>query len=314
MQETCVLIWTLLQPQFLPKPDAELWAKTADGYFSKSDFPNCIGSIDADEAFALLPNLMKPFARRQLTTQKRVFNYGLSRARRQIECTFGILSYTWRIMKSIDTDVLPAIDSVKAICVLHIFLLAKEPNRIQVASDSEKDNWRTTGDTSARFTGSRNSTQLQFDRHCATTLILQKAVYRDSSKLVCTRSRAISRNIPYRLFFIFIIIIIIIIIIDMCTHTASVVVFDATPLHLPASFPCNVRLDTTSISFPCASSNKTAVKMSHLKNKNKLKNKIVTFGVQFTCDFFPQCVNNVSIAVSTICFIVQSRPCSDTFN
>ncbi|GFO18497.1 nuclease harbi1 [Plakobranchus ocellatus] len=29
----------------------------------------------ADEAFALLPNLMKPFARRQLTTQNRVFNY-----------------------------------------------------------------------------------------------------------------------------------------------------------------------------------------------------------------------------------------------
>ncbi|GFN95478.1 nuclease harbi1-like protein [Plakobranchus ocellatus] len=247
VQETCVLIWTLLQPQFLPKPDADLWAKTADGYFSKWDFPNCIGSIDgkhipltkppnsgslyynykgffsivllavadafgrllvvdigsygscsdggifsasclgkrlcegildipaakkipgtelitphvfvADEAFALLPNLMKPFARRQLTTQKRVFNYRLSRARRQIECTFGILSNTWRIMKSIDTDVLPAIDSVKAICVLHNFLLAKEPNRIQIASDSDKDNRRTTGDTSARFTGSRNSTQ-----------------------------------------------------------------------------------------------------------------------------------------------------------
>ncbi|GFO34427.1 hypothetical protein PoB_006093200 [Plakobranchus ocellatus] len=95
---------------------------------------------------------MKPFARRQLTTQKRVFNYSLSRARRQIECTFGILSNTWRIMKSVDTDVLPAIDIVKAICVLHNFLLAKELNRIQVASDSDKDNWRTTGDTSARFT------------------------------------------------------------------------------------------------------------------------------------------------------------------
>ncbi|GFO39783.1 hypothetical protein PoB_006628800, partial [Plakobranchus ocellatus] len=102
---------------------------------------------------------MKPFARRQLTTQKRVFNYRFSRARRQIECTFGILSNTWRIMKSIDTDVLPAIDSVKAICVLHNFLLAKELNRIQVASDSDKDNWLITGDTSARFTGSRNSTQ-----------------------------------------------------------------------------------------------------------------------------------------------------------
>ncbi|GFO25449.1 protein alp1-like [Plakobranchus ocellatus] len=307
-----------------------------DGIFSASCLGKhlCEGSLDnpaakkipgtelitphvfvADEAFALLPNLMKPFTRRQLTTQKRVFNYRLSRARRQIECTFGILSNTWRIIKSIDTDVLPAIDSVKAICVLHNFLLAKEPNRIQVAGQTQT---RTIGvllEILAPVSQDAEilpNSRLQFDRHCATTLILQKAVYRGNSKLVCTRSRAISRHIPYRQFFIFIIIIIIII--RMCTHTASVVVFDATPLHLPASFPCHVRLDTTSISFPCANSNNTAVKMSHLKNKNKLKDKIVTFGVQFTCDFFPQCVNNISIAVSTICFIVQSRPCSDAFN
>ncbi|GFO15017.1 hypothetical protein PoB_004152200 [Plakobranchus ocellatus] len=96
-------------------------------------------------------------------------------------------------MKSIDTDVLPAVDSVKAICVLHNFLLAKEPNRIQVASDSDKDKWCTTGDTSARSQEAEIllKSRLQFDRHCATTLILQKAV------TVATRSLYALDQEPY---------------------------------------------------------------------------------------------------------------------
>lgn len=34
----------------------------------------------ADDAFAIRPNLMKPFAQRGLTTIQRIFNYRLSRA------------------------------------------------------------------------------------------------------------------------------------------------------------------------------------------------------------------------------------------
>lgn len=47
--------------------------------------------LDADDAFAMKPNLMKPFNGRWLTATQRVFNYRLSRARRIIEKVFGII-------------------------------------------------------------------------------------------------------------------------------------------------------------------------------------------------------------------------------
>ena len=45
-----------------------------------------------DEAFALKDNLLKPYASATLNLERRIFNYRLSRARRTIENTFGILA------------------------------------------------------------------------------------------------------------------------------------------------------------------------------------------------------------------------------
>ncbi|KAM3921502.1 uncharacterized protein RB166_010894 [Leptodactylus fuscus] len=45
-----------------------------------------------DEAFPLLENLLRPFPRSRLDARKRVFNMRLSRARRFVECAFGIMS------------------------------------------------------------------------------------------------------------------------------------------------------------------------------------------------------------------------------
>lgn len=45
-----------------------------------------------DEAFAPSEHIMRPYTRRNLSVKQRVFNYRLTRARRMVECTFGIMT------------------------------------------------------------------------------------------------------------------------------------------------------------------------------------------------------------------------------
>ncbi|XP_069815805.1 uncharacterized protein [Dendropsophus ebraccatus] len=56
--------------------------------------------IVADEGFGLQTHLLRPFPRRGLDDRRRIFNYRLTRARRYVECAFGILSSKWRVMQS----------------------------------------------------------------------------------------------------------------------------------------------------------------------------------------------------------------------
>lgn len=76
-----------------------------------------------DEAFGLDKHLLRPFSGTHLPVRKKIFNYRLSRARRYVECTFGILSNKWRIFhRPIDVHVDFAVDIVKCCCVLHNFV------------------------------------------------------------------------------------------------------------------------------------------------------------------------------------------------
>lgn len=73
-----------------------------------------------DEAFALSEHMLRPYGGKNLTTKKRVFNYRLSRARRIIECSFGILCNKWRIFhRPMNVSVSLATEIVKACCILH---------------------------------------------------------------------------------------------------------------------------------------------------------------------------------------------------
>ncbi|XP_040285846.1 protein ALP1-like [Bufo bufo] len=71
-----------------------------------------------DEAFAL---------GRGLCLERRVLNYRLSRARRVVECAFGILSNKWRFLHSpINLKLENAISAVKAVCCLHNFVRQRD--------------------------------------------------------------------------------------------------------------------------------------------------------------------------------------------
>lgn len=83
-----------------------------------------------DEGFGLKQYLQRPYPGRSkgtLPESKRIFNYRLSRARRVIENSFGILVAKWRIFRQ---PIHANVEKVKAITLaavcLHNFLLMEE--------------------------------------------------------------------------------------------------------------------------------------------------------------------------------------------
>jgi len=94
--------------------------------------PKCLPNTDespqpyvfvADEAFALHKNLLRPYPGRGLTNTRRILNYRISRARRTVECVFGVLSNKWRVLHTpllVEPDF--ADDIIKSCCILHNFV------------------------------------------------------------------------------------------------------------------------------------------------------------------------------------------------
>ncbi|XP_041379131.1 protein ALP1-like [Gigantopelta aegis] len=92
--------------------------------------------IVGDEAFPLKPYLMKPYAARTLDQEKRIYNCQHSRARRTVECAFGILAKKFEIFQRpmrVQPD--QAILLTNAAAVLHNFIRRRDGRMIDRTSD-----------------------------------------------------------------------------------------------------------------------------------------------------------------------------------
>lgn len=103
----------------------------------------------ADEAYPLLPFLLKPYSGTNLPVDQDSFNKRLSRSRKSIECAFGILNSKWTLLsKCIDTDVRLADSIVKCICILHNTIIDREGmehSLTEVTSQSSGMPWQHVG-------------------------------------------------------------------------------------------------------------------------------------------------------------------------
>lgn len=76
--------------------------------------------ILCDQAFALTPNLQKPYPSALPDTPEGALNYNLSKTRRIVENAFGRLKARFRFtMKRMECDLSTATLAIRACCVLH---------------------------------------------------------------------------------------------------------------------------------------------------------------------------------------------------
>ena len=216
INQTCEALWSVLQPEYMPRPsNSSQWRCISEGFKQIWNFPHCVGAIDGkhvvmqaparsgstffnykgthsiilmavcdanycftlidvgdagrhsdggvlsnsvfgqamennelslpedseidgisspipyffvgDAAFPLKMYMLRPFPGKFLPEDKRVFNYRLSRARRIIENTFGIMATKFRIFRRpliANPDKVTRI--TKAACCLHNYLKITE--------------------------------------------------------------------------------------------------------------------------------------------------------------------------------------------
>ena len=122
------LMYEYFNDETMQVPQPEKVKHDEEPFFSDQVLPYV---LLGDEAFGFSEFLMRPFPRHtELILRKRVFNYRLSRARRIVECAFGILSAVWRIFRRpLLTNLINSKNIVKCCVTLHNFILMFDPLR-----------------------------------------------------------------------------------------------------------------------------------------------------------------------------------------
>ncbi|KAK3767523.1 hypothetical protein RRG08_003956 [Elysia crispata] len=132
-------ISTLLEEKQLDNPTATFKISGSD-----IDIPFM---IIGDEAFPLKPYLMKPFAARTLNAKRRLYNYRHSRARRAVECAFGIMSRKFEVFQRpmrVQPD--KAVLLTNAAVCLHNFIRRRDGNLVDSSSTVTYEVMENRGD------------------------------------------------------------------------------------------------------------------------------------------------------------------------
>lgn len=94
-----------------------------------------------DEAFGLRCDFLKPYPRDKLNKDTRIFNYRLSRARRVVENTFGIMASRFRVLQTAINLNIENIDTiVLTCCALHNFLRKMCPQSYTTPDVLDREN------------------------------------------------------------------------------------------------------------------------------------------------------------------------------
>nr|CAH7720890.1 unnamed protein product [Callosobruchus chinensis] len=157
IKEVCAALWEVFPPLHMKQPTTADFLRISEEYNRLWDFPNCIGALDGKHIrikcpshsgsmffnykhyFSIVLQGLVDDHYRFISIdvggygKQKNFNKRLSRARKTVECAFGILFAKWRIISSvIETGETTADIIIKAICILHNIIIEKESYLLNV--------------------------------------------------------------------------------------------------------------------------------------------------------------------------------------
>jgi hypothetical protein len=97
--------------------------------------------ITGDEAFGIAMNMVKPYSRRGMTAEERIFNYRCSRARRVSENAFGILANRFQCLIKVLNHKPETVKTITLACLsLHNLMRERYPGLQNQMLDREDAN------------------------------------------------------------------------------------------------------------------------------------------------------------------------------